>query len=92
MWVGVEEVEEVEVEEEDEREDEDGEDEREEEDEDEEEDEGIDTEEILRNAERLLSRTLAIANADPELGMAADMSECEFNSPIFLLSCINLFN
>lgn len=43
--------------------------------EDDEDEEDFDTEEVLRSAERLLSRTLAIANADPELGMAAELRE-----------------
>lgn len=43
--------------------------------EDDENEEDFDTEEVLRSAERLLSRTLAIANADPELGMAAELRE-----------------
>lgn len=40
-----------------------------------EDEEDFDTEEVLRGAERLLSRTLAVANADPELGMAAELRE-----------------
>lgn len=43
--------------------------------EDAEDEEDFDTEEVLRSAERLLSRTLAVANADPELGMAAELRE-----------------
>lgn len=43
--------------------------------EDDEDEEDFDTEEVLRSAERLLSRTLAVANADPELGMAAELRE-----------------
>lgn len=43
--------------------------------EDDEDEKDFDTEEVLRSAERLLSRTLAIVNADPELGMAAELRE-----------------
>lgn len=53
--------------------------------EDDEDEEDFDTEEVLRNAERLLSRTLAVANADSELGMAAELRE-----PSLFLSLLNI--